>query len=412
MYDLAIIGAGPAGIACAKEAIKKKLKVILLEKNIDQIGGTCLNRGCIPFKFILNLSKREKEWIDISRKKKEVIEKIKKPLIDFLTKNIEIRWGEASFLDKNTLKIEKDVIEAKNIIIATGSSPKKIMEGEKIILGEELLLQKEIPSKILIVGAGYIGIEFASFLNNLGKNVCVIEREKMILPSFDSYLSNRLRLILEKKGIKIDTNKDISQIDYSEFDMVILAVGRKPNIENLSLENINLSLDEKGWIITDEFMRTNIENIYACGDVTGKKLFAYVAEYQATIAIENIIGIRKKEEYLGLPECVFSYPQVAKIGILEEEAKKRNINFRVLKSNFLKASSSYIYEDTEGFIKVCIDQNDRIIGAGVISNYASELINFFSLAIKNKLTLKDLKSSFFIHPTISEIIPLFLKEVI
>jgi dihydrolipoamide dehydrogenase len=181
-------------------------------------------------------------------------------------------------------------------------------------------------------------------------------------------------------------------------------------VASLKLQNIGLALDEWGWIKTDKFMKTNLKNVYACGDINGKKFFAYTAEYQAEICINNIAGNKMEEDYTGIPECVFSLPQIAKVGILEEEAKKKNMKYKIANSNFLKFSSSYLHDDVNGFIEIVADEEDRVIGAGIISNMASELISIFSLAIKNNLTLKDLKKCTLIHPTLSEIIPLILKN--
>jgi dihydrolipoamide dehydrogenase len=410
MYDLAIIGAGAAGVRCAKEAIKRKLKIVLLEKNIDSFGGTCLNFGCIPLKTLLNLSKEEKNWQKILKAKDEIIKRIKTPLFDYLKKQIDIKLGEVSFLDKNTLKVGKDFVQAKNIVVACGSLPKRI-ERDNVVVAEELFKIENLPKKILIIGAGFIGLEFASLLNNLEREVYLIEKEEQILPFFKEIdLVNRLRIILEKKGIKIQTSIDLSVFDLNDFDLVIFCGGRKPNIEGLKTEKVDLSLTEEGFIVTDEFLRTNLENIYACGDITGKKMLAYTAEYQAELVIKNILGEREKEDYSAFGECVFSLPQIAKVGILEEELKKKNINYYIIKSNFLRFFSSYPYQDQDGFIKVYLDENNCILGASIISHYAAELINLFSLAIKNHLTLENLAKLTFIHPTLSEIIPLLLKE--
>jgi dihydrolipoamide dehydrogenase len=192
---------------------------------------------------------------------------------------------------------------------------------------------------------------------------------------------------------------------------VIVSVGRTPNTKNLGIVKIGLSVNSAGWIKTDKYMRTNLKNIYACGDITGKKLLAYVAEAQAEVCVNNILKKKMEEDYCGIADCVFSLPQIARVGISEEEAKNKNIKHKVIRSNFLKFSSSYVYSDSGGFIQVIVNKRDRIIGASVISNAASELISIFSLVIKNKLKAKDLKKSFFIHPTLSEIIPLFLREV-
>lgn len=411
MYDLAIIGAGAAGIAGAKFALKCGLKTALIESDRSSFGGICLNSGCIPTKFFLNRSKLNKSWEDSFKEKESVVEKIKTSLFNFLeNQGVDVYWGEAQFLDKKTLNVKGVKVKAENIIIATGSIPKSILQHPKVIFSQDLFNQKKLPDKILIIGAGYIGIELASLMQNLGKTVYVVEKEKRILPNFDFHLANRLKIILEKKGIGIDTGKDVFDCNLDDFDMIISAVGRKPNIAKLRLEAVGLFCDAQGWIKTDRFMRTNIENIYACGDVNGKHLLAYAGEYQARLAIKNIRGDLSEEDYQGLPECVFSLPAIAKVGILEEEAKKNNLKYKIIKSNFLKFSSAYVYNDLDGFIEVLVNEEERIIGAGIISQAAGELINIFSLGIRNNLKLGDLKKCLFIHPTFSEIIPLLVLE--
>ncbi|MCQ9206169.1 MAG: NAD(P)/FAD-dependent oxidoreductase [Omnitrophica bacterium] len=410
MYDLAIIGAGAAGIACAKDALAAKFRVILIEREEKYFGGTCLNTGCIPTKFFLNSSKLGKSWEESFSRVKEIVAKIKQPLLFYLEKQgLDIVWGQASFIDKNTLDVSGRKINAENIVIATGSSPKSILNDKRIIPAEELFNKDTLGDKVLIIGAGYIGMEFASLLHNLGKTVCVAEKEDRILPGFDKQLANRLASILSKKGIDIRTSSDVTEFDRDDYDFILSAVGRKPNIAGLKTENVGLSLQNYGWINTDSFMRTNIENIYACGDVTGKMLLAYVAEYQARICVNNIRGTSTQENYKDIAECVFSLPQIAKVGVLDEEVRKENIRYKVLKSNFLRYSSAYVYDDMDGFIKVVVDEKNKIIGAGIISHSAAELINIFSLCIKNGLGLEELRRCLFIHPTISEIIPsLFL----
>jgi len=413
MYEVAIIGAGAAGITCAKEALKAGLRTVLIEERKESLGGTCINKGCIPAKFFLKSSLLAKSWLDSFTGSQKVIEKIKSPLLSFLEKQgLDAVWGRARFLDKNSLDVAGTPISAKKIIIATGSSPRTIINNSKVIFAEDLFSKDVIGSKILIIGAGYIGLEVASALKNFGKDVNLVEKEEQILPSFDSYLAQRLRVILERKGIKIETGKDVKDCDLDNFDLVISAVGRVPNLEGLDTKAINLAKSPGGWVKTDKYLRTNLKSIYACGDITGKKLLSYVAEYQAHICINNIKGKKQREEYKGLSECVFSSPSLAKVGILEDEAKLKGVKYEVIKSNFMKFSSSYVYGDTDGFIEVLIDKRKRIIGAGIISQAAGELISILSLCIKNSLKVDDLKRCVFIHPTLSEIIPQLLKEVL
>ncbi len=405
MYDLAIIGSGPAGIACAKNALKYKLKTVIIEKNPETLGGTCLNQGCIPTKFLLKASRTNQSWKNCLEGSREIIKKIKSPLTSFLEKQgVNFFWGEASFLNNTTLRVDEKVVAAKYIVIAGGSSPKSLINHSKVIFAQDLFGVEELPDKILVVGAGAIGIEFSCLLHNFNKDVLLIEKENRVLPGFDSYLSQRLQTILRKRGLNIKTSQDVAEYNLDDFNLVISALGRKPNANNLQLKNADILLNDKGWINTDKFMKTNISNIYACGDINGKKLYAYTAEYQAEICLKNIAGQIDKEDYYGLPECVFSCPQIAQAGILEEEAEAKGIECKVIKSSFLKVSSAVVYGDNDGFIKLIVDEQERIIGAGIISESAGELINVMSLCIKNKLTLQDVKKCLFIHPTLTEII--------
>ncbi|MBU2044560.1 MAG: NAD(P)/FAD-dependent oxidoreductase [Candidatus Omnitrophica bacterium] len=410
MYDLAIIGAGPAGIAAARAARSAGLKTVLFERSQDSFGGTCLNRGCIPTKFLLHNSKSGQSWSQLKAQLKETIGKIKSPLIDSLKKNgLDIVFGQVVFQDKNTLDCKGSKFSAKNIIIASGSVPKNIFKSGSVVLAEEIFSRPDLADQVLIVGAGYIGIELASLLNSLGKRVRLIEKEDDILLGFDSQLTRRLRVILEKRGIVIETGVDSAKFDFDRFGLVVSATGRTANLDSLNIENSQVSIDKQGWIRTDEYLRSSQGHIYACGDVTGKKLLAYVAEYQGNLCVKNITGKNIREDYFGLPEAVFSKPQIARVGLLEKEAEARGIKITIIKSNFLRFSSSYVYGDTDGYIKVLVDQQGKIIGAGIISETAAELINTVSLAIKNGLKLDDLKQSLFIHPTISEIIPLLFQ---
>lgn len=404
MYDLAIIGSGPAGISAAKSALIHGLKAVLIEKDQPSFGGTCMNSGCIPAKFLRSYSKNNKDWGQCLERKNQLLESIKVPLLQFFTKQkLDIVWGQAQFSGINSLSAAGKKIEAKNIIIATGSLP-KILTKKGTISAQELYSLPVLPEKILIIGAGYIGIETASLLRGLGKEVTIIEKEKRILPFFDTYLSRRLETVLKKQGITIETNVS-DDYDYKGFDLAVSSIGRTANISGLT--GIKL---KDGWVETDNNLKTSLDNVYACGDVNGKSLLAYVAEEQARNAVARIAGKPKLQSYSGLVECVFSYPAMAKVGILEDEAKQKGLEYRAIKSNFLKFSSAYIYRDLDGFIEVVLDTDDKIIGAGIISNLAGELIAILSLAIENKLGVADLKKCLFVHPTLSEIIPLLLKE--
>ncbi len=411
MYELAIIGAGASGTACAKKALAAGLKTVLFEKDKNSFGGTCLNLGCIPTKFFLTSLKSSSDWKSTQKKCLEAIDKIKQPLLSSLEKSgLDIKWGNVEFIDANTLKCGNDTYQAKNIVIATGSQPQRIINHPKATAAQDLFKKEGIGKKVLIVGAGYIGVEFASLLNGFGAEVIVVEKLPQILPFYDATLSKRLRVILERKGIKFNTGKSLEDFNLDSFDEIVLATGRTPDLESLKVQNADIEIDKCGWIKTDEYMRTNIENIYACGDATGKQMLAYTGEYQAGLCIANIKGEKRCEDYSVLPQCVFSKPSFAKVGILEDEAKNKGINYRLLKTNFLKSSSSYVYGDTDGFIQILVDENEKIIGAAIISDIAAELIHLFSLCIEANVSLNQLKKAHFIHPTVSEIIAPLVRE--
>ncbi len=411
MYDLAVIGAGAGGIECAKLGAISGFKTVLIEKNQDNLGGTCVNLGCIPTKFLLNVSGKNKSWEEAVKEKDDLLNKIKKPIIPFLQKSgIDTCWGNASFVDANTLKVKNQQIQAKNIIIATGSLPKNIFSDSKIITSGEVLTSKKIGNKILIIGAGYIGIEFACLFNAFNHQVTIIEKQKTILPTFETSLSSRLKIILQKRGINIKTAQDVIDYNLDDYDMIVSAVGRKPNVENLNPEKAGLALDKGGWLKTDSRMQSNIKNIYGCGDVTGKSLLAYVAQYQAKLCISNIKGENISEDYRGFGESVFSVPQIAKVGLSENQAKEKGINYKVIKSTFSKFSSSHTYGDSEGYCKIIMDEKGIIVGASIISKIAAELINLFVLCVRSNLSIDVLKKSVFIHPTLSEILSFMAEE--
>lgn len=410
MYDVAIIGAGPGGISCAKEASLLGLKTILIDKDPLFFGGTCLNVGCIPAKYLINHSKYTKSWKDLFDGKNNTVEKIKTPLLNQLkNQKIEIVWADAKIIDKNTISLGEQKIEAKNIVIATGSSPRTITADKKVLPAQEIFNQPVLGNRFLIIGAGYIGVETASLLHLLGKDVFLIEKESRILPFADESLAKRLRVVLEKKRIKIKTNDDVANYNLDDFDMVLSAVGCTPNTKDLGLENAGVDLKD-GWVETDDFLKTSVNNIYACGDVTGKKALAYVAEYQGRICAQNIAGKSSKQDLENIPECVFSVPQLAQVGLAVSDAKAKNIPHRIIRSNFLRFSSSYVYGDTDGFIQVIVGEDDRILGAGIISNFAADLANALSICIRTKLKASDLGDAVLIHPVISEILSLVMHQ--
>jgi len=413
VYEVGIIGAGAAGIEAAKACLKYGVSAVLISENEESFGGTCLNKGCIPLKSYLVQSQKTTNFPQIFSYKNKIVNYIKQATLNYLKKRgIKILWGRATLLDVNKIKVDQQVVTAKNIIIACGSLPRKIIDikDPRIFFVDDIFSLPRLPTKFLVVGAGPAGLEIASFLNNLNKQVLVIEKEDRILPGFDKFMGERLKKVLQRKGIKIEVSTDIENYSLQDFDMIILSAGRVANSKNLDLEKVGVMVEEKGWIKVDDYLVTNIGNIYAVGDIIGKELLAYVAQRQGQICVENILGKRVKETYFNLPRAVFSSPNLAVVGVLREEAEKMNLKYEVIRTNFLRFSSSYVYNDADGYLEILVDPQKKIMGAGIISSFAGELISIFSLALNKHLSLDDLKNLILVHPTLNEIIPSLLKE--
>ncbi|MFC1658740.1 dihydrolipoyl dehydrogenase [Candidatus Omnitrophota bacterium] len=422
MFDLAVIGAGWAGFSAAQEAKRLGLQVALIEKG--KIGGTCLNYGCIPTKALIQSAKiyslsakSAKFGIEIPTTKVnfQAIQKRKEAIIEqlgrgmqFLLKDIKVFNSEAQLLSENELSVGEEKIKAKNILIATGSNPIQLpglgFDGKKIISSSDILDIKSLPGSLLIIGGGVIGCEFACLFSMLGVKVTIVELMPQLLPQEDSAIARKLESIFKKKGIQVHANTNAKTANLDDFDLVLLCIGREPELGGLDLNKLLLKTD-KNRIITDEYSLTNIPNIYAAGDCTGKKLLAHFAAHQGTIAAGNIAkpaSLRQLEPEL-IPNCIFTDPEIASIGITEEEAKKKGIKLRVSKFDFLGSGMARIIEEAEGFIKIISDQEKgSLLGASIIGPKATELIGIFTVAIQSGLNLEQLRNIVFAHPTLSE----------
>jgi len=430
MYDLAIIGAGWAGFSAAQEAKKLGLKVILIEK--DEIGGTCLNRGCIPTKTLIQsakvhslFKKSAKFGIEITDSKINFseIQKRKEAIVKQLGKGMQSMLGDitflkgvAQFISTEELLVGENKIKAKYIIIATGSKPIELadlkFDGKKIISSDDILNLNSIPDLLLIIGGGVIGCEFASLFSILGTEVTIVELMPQLLPQEDKEIAKKLEALFKKKGIKVNTNTDAKTINLGNYERVLLSIGRTPEIKNLNLEKIGIQT-EKNKIVTNEYMNTNIPNIFAAGDCTGGKLLAHLAAHQGVTAVKNIYqpGHSKQIEPHLIPNCIFTEPEIASIGITEEEAKNKGIESKTSKFDFLGSGMARILDETEGFIKIVSDKiTDDILGASIIGPKATELIGIVTLAIQTHLKLSQLQNTIFAHPTLSESIQEAAKD--
>ncbi|NQT90895.1 MAG: dihydrolipoyl dehydrogenase [Candidatus Omnitrophica bacterium] len=435
MYDLTIIGSGPGGYASAMRAAELGAKVCIIEKRL--LGGTCLNIGCIPTKTImrsldiLQEIKRAPEFgIDIGdlkvdikkiqRRKAEIVLKLRQGLESLLkSKGIEVLKGTASFSDSQHIDVDGKKITSKYFLITTGSmsieSDTLRPDHNLVLLSEDLLRLDKIPKSIAIIGGGAIGCEFASIYNRLGSDVTIIELKEQLLPKTDKEIARRFEASLKKKGINIFKGARVSSVEAKgsvsialdsgesiEADIALLCIGRIPNTAGLGLDKAGVKT-EGSKVLVDEHLRTNISNIYAVGDVTGRNYLAHTASYEGIVAVENIFGSPCAADYSAVPECIYTYPGIGSVGITEEAAKESGIEYSATKFPLAALSMAHVLGETEGLIKIISDaKTGRILGAQIFGLHASELISNFVIAIKQKMTTKDLSDVIFPHPTISE----------
>ena len=429
-YDLAIIGAGWAGFNAALRARSKGLKVALIEK--ERIGGTCLNRGCIPTKTLLQsakiytLTKKSKIFgiettapqpnlREIQERKDKIIQQLRQNMESML-KGIDFLHLEARILSRDTLETGQEKIKAKFILIATGSRPLELanlrFDGKKIISSDQILELKEVPRALLIIGGGVIGCEFASLFSALDCQVSIIELMPQLLPGMDKEIAKKIEVIFKKKKIQVNTNTDAKAIDFAPYDLVLLCIGRAPKTEGLGLERVDIK-SEKGRILVDEYLRTNISNIYAAGDCASKTMLAHFAAYQGEIAAENIANPSspKKADNLNIPNCIFTDPEIGSAGLTQEQVEAKGIDIRVHKLDFRVLGMAHILEETEGFIKIISDKKTgEILGGSIIGPRATELIGILTLAIQSHLKVSQVADTILAHPTLSEGITSALKK--
>jgi len=445
MNDLIILGGGPAGYTAAIKAAKKGLKVTLIEK--ENLGGTCLNYGCIPTKALLKTAyvydelKKSSElgvnvdnytisYEKIIERSRNIVNSLKKGL-EFLIKknNIDLVKGHGKIISQNKILIEnngnKQEVEGKFIIIATGAVPKNLnycFDNEFIWSYKEALTIKELPKKILIVGGGPIGCEFSYFFQVLGSNVILVEYMPHILPNFDYEISQNLEINLKKLGVTIYTSSTIENIDTKNkkitiisnskekidiiVDKVIIAVGTTANIENIGIEEIGIKTINNKIEVNDKYM-TNLNNIFAIGDVINTPALAHVAMAEAKKCIDVIINVNSHSiNYNLIPYCVYTNPEVAFIGFTEKQAKEQKINYKVSKIPLAILGKAKAINNYHGFAKVIYDlDNKKILGVSIIGPNATEIISEFTLIINENINLENISYYIHPHPTISEIVP-------
>jgi dihydrolipoamide dehydrogenase len=425
-YDLVIIGSGWAGFNAAVRAKELGFKVAIVEKK--QVGGTCLNLGCIPTKTLLqsakvySLIKKAKLFgVEISgsainfsqiQKRKELIIQQLQNGINVILKGIDIFNGEAQILSADTVEVSGRKLKPKFILIACGSRP-YMPQGlsPKLLTSDELLEIKGIPKSLLIIGGGVIGCEFASLFNSLDCEVSMVELMPQILPGLDQEMAKKLEVIFKKRGIKVQTNTNALTTSPADYEIALCCIGRIPDTEALTLDRLGIKLD-KGRIITDDYLKTTIPNIYAAGDCTGRVMLAHAASFQGRIAVENMANPNNSKRAEGLiPSCIFTDPEISGVGLTEAEALNQGKDITVHKFDLLGSGMARILNETEGFIKIISDKKtEEILGASIIGPRATEIISVLTVAMQNKIKTAQLKDTVFAHPTLSEIIQEALKR--
>lgn len=441
--DVTIIGGGPAGYVAAIKAAHLGLKTILVEK--DRLGGVCLNRGCIPTKTLVSTAelfnhiKRASEYgIEVNNpvlnfaktmdRKDKVVQRLTKGVETLMQANqIEVIKGEGTITHPGEVRVNGDHVDekvkTKNILISTGSSVSRIpipgLDLDGIMTSDEALALKNLPEKIIIIGGGIVGIEWAGIFNAFGVKVVVVEILPRILLSMDEEIVRRCLLNLKRKGIKVYTNSKIEKIEKKDnqlevfvstsdgqvrmtTDKVLLSSGRKPDFGNICVDKLGIEI-EKQAIRVNRKMKTNISGIYAAGDVVGNLMLAHVASAEGKTAIENITGKEVEIDYRNVPKCVFSMPEIAGVGLNEDKAKDKFSHIKISRFPYMASGKALGMGETEGMVKIIAKKKDnRILGVHIFGVHASDLIAEATLGLNLNVTAEEIMNAIHAHPTLSE----------
>ena len=446
-----IIGAGPGGYETALLAARRGVEVILIESG--PVGGTCLNEGCIPTKAFCRNAEvldglHEAEGFGVTglsydfdfravlSRKNAVVEQLRGGVEGLLGhKNITLVRGKAYFKDDHTILVNGQEYMADYIIIATGSVsatlPVPGAELPGILTSKEILDIQEIPGRLCVIGGGVIGLEFASIFRSFGSEVTVLEYCKDILPRFDTDLAKRLKQSLGKRGIEINTQSQVTAINENNgvyevaytrkgkdethvADKVLMAVGRRANLDSLNLADIGIQCSRRG-VAVNEVMQTNIPHIYAIGDINGLMMLAHAATFQGIVALDHIMGIRNDIDLSVMPAAVFTSPEAASVGLTEDECKEKEIPVKSLKSFFRANGKAVTMGETDGFCKIVVAaepkegadspyEPGRILGCHMYGPHSSDIIQEVCALISRKATLAEFKDIIHTHPTLTEVL--------
>ena len=412
MTDLIIIGAGPGGYKAAVYAAKKGLKVTIFED--VYVGGTCLNVGCIPTKTYVH----SKTFAEATERQPQVVEALRSGVETLLSHpNITLIREKGVFIDAHTVS----GVKAKHIIVATGSSAKLLpipgADSPKVVTSTELLGLKEMPKKLCIIGAGVIGMEFASVFQRFGSEVTVVEYLKECLPMVDGDIAKRLRKLLEKRGITFYMGSGVKAINGSsvlfeqkgkevsvEADVVLMATGRKPNVSP-DFSNAGFDYDERKGIAVNENFETTVKGIYAIGDVNGRQMLAHAAEMQGIHVVNRILGIEDKIRFDVMPAAIFTEPEAACVGLTEDQLKEAGVPFECHKSFYRANGKALAMNETEGMVKLCCEPEEgKLLSAHVFGAHAADIVQEVTAYITLGATLRQLRETVHIHPTLSEVL--------
>ena len=438
-YKIAILGGGPGGYTAAVRAAQLGMNVVLIEK--AQLGGTCLNWGCIPTKALLSctdvLSKIKKSGefgikvdnvsIDLNRimeRKEQIVESLVQGLDKlFKLRKIEIIREAGVLTGKNEITTTSGrKITADNLIIATGSEPLELpffnIDHKNVITSNGALTIEEIPEKMLIIGGGVVGCEFAGIFSELGSKITIVEMLDMLLPTEDNQVSRAIQTSFKKKGVDLKLKTKVEKVtiegekkvavNFSDgtediYTKVLTAGGRSLNIKGNGMDDLGIGLENGKYVSVNSSMQTNFPNIYAIGDITGKLMLAHAAAAQGIAAVSHIAGIPCPVDYSSIPSAIFTTPEIASVGEREQDLKTKGVEYKVSRFSFAANGKAKGLGETEGFVKILTDgTGEKVLGAHIVGPHASDLIHEIVLIKQNNLSLHALTRTIHAHPTLSE----------
>ena len=447
--DIIIVGGGPGGYVAAITAAKLGQSVLLVEK--ARLGGTCLNFGCIPTKTYYHDAQTLRQFRELSdqdvfngaspvynmqkayKRKQSIVDKLVDGVEQLIKgNNIDLIHGDAKLYTAGYIVVNGEKYHSDHIIIATGSidavPPIKGLDNVNVLFVKEMLDLTEIPDELVIIGGGVIGIEFACIFAELGSHVTVIEFAPNILGSIDSDITKRMRVFLKKQGIALhisssaksvedcgDNRATVKFVDKKGeqsvvADKVLVATGRKASLDGVDVGKLGIELD-RGFIKVDADYQTNVKGIYAIGDVIGGQMLAHMASYEGETVVKRICGQDVGLNMGAVPACVFSFPEIASVGITEDQAKEKGIDIKIGRANYASNGKAMTINETDGFVKIIADSSDKIIGVHIMGAHADDLILEGTILVDRGIKAGDLSHCIHPHPTLGEVLSEAVSDV-